>query len=770
MAPRLNKTATRRYRNGLLAGAALCAASLAGAASAQQAPSDATEIDEIIVTATRRAESVADIPYNIQAVSGAQLEKTGATTLADFVRTVPGISFQDRGASLGMDITLRGLKTTALPSVEPTTAVYIDDVEIPASFDPRIVDIDRVEVLRGPQGTLYGSGAIGGAVRYVSKKPLLDRREGQVTGEIGATEHGGMNYGATGMFNAPLVEDRLALRANVGWFDNSGFIDNVARGDKDVNWDRAVTARLALLAKPTENLEITLAYFMQNTDFGSDNFAYEDLAGDYANDNPFLDRSSRDQDITSLTATYDFGFASLTSTTSYRRYDNDSVRDITFFVRDGIYASFLPTEFLDGLTSTSSNRAKERYWTQEFRLVSNNDGPLSWIAGAYWEKADVDTVTQERIPIPFGGQPFFESEIGQSITDDKDYYFGGKTKFEQYAVFGEVGYQFTPKFKASLGARWFNYESSAEFFSIDQYFAGRNPDGTARMTPLPDELAFGAAEAHDTIFRLNASYKLDEDKLVYGTVAQGFRPGGYNLVGKNTGISADQFAYDPDSVINYEAGLKGYFFDHRLYFSGSVYYIDWSDIQTRVLTPTGFAVSGNAGKAHSSGIELEASARNVFIPGMTLSAGYAFTSVELDETVPGLGQDGERAPYVPRHSGSFNADYVFPLFGDAQGGLNFQATYTGGSATEFGAVKPNLAGIGLPNPYYLKLDAYWLLDVSARVERGPWTARLGVQNLLDEYADIGRTYQESYSALRDPYVSRTINRPRTVTFTLTRRF
>ena len=726
-------------------------------------------VQEVVVTATRRAESVVEVPYNIQAVSAEQLEKTGARVMSDFIRTIPGVSFIDQGPSLGMDVVLRGLRTTAASGNQRTTSIYIDDVEIPADFDPRILDLSRVEVLRGPQGTLYGSGAIGGTIRYITEKPSSKDWQGMVMGEGGQTRHGGNNTAASGMLNVPLVDDRLALRANVGYFDNSGFLDNVRLQKKDVNTDRTFSGRAGLLATPIEGLEINLAYFFQNTDFGSDNTIDEDV-GKFSNTNYFVGGSRFDHDITSLTASYDFGFASLTSSTSYRRNDAFSVRDITNDVRDVIYASFLPPDLIPDITSNSTRNTHEHFTTQELRLVSNSQGPLSWIAGAYWEKSRSRFVAQEQVPIPFPGQAEFEDLIGSPITDTKDYFFGAVSDFKQEALFGELGYQLTPHLNASVGARYFKYDSSADFFAIDQYFGGRNPDGTARTEPLPDELSVGSAEASDTIFRFNSSYKTGETGLAYLTIAEGYRPGGYNLVGKNTGIAADQFQYDPDSVVNYEIGFKDYVLDHRLYVSTALYYIDWKDIQTTVITPSGFYLVGNAGKAHSTGAELELSARDIIVPGLTLSAGYSYTSTKLDETVDGLGFDGDRAPYVPKHTGSLIADYAFPISGTLRGGLNFLTSYTGSAATDFGADRPNLGGGVAPNDQFLPLDAYWLTNVSARVTNGAWTARLALDNVFDKYGDISRSYRAASSPFRTPYVYRTVNRPRTVALSVTWRF
>ncbi len=740
----------------------MLAATVAGAQST--ASSNQAVLEEVVVTATRRNQSVVEVPYNIQAITGAHLDKIGATELSDFVRTVPGLSFVDRGPSYGMDLVLRGLRTSTVSStIQRTTSVYIDDVEIPSNFDPHLVDIARIEVLRGPQGTLYGSGAIGGTIRYITERPRFDETSGSLQASVGSTEEGGTNYGVKGLVNLPIFEDWLAFRGGLAYNDNSGFIDNKRLGKEDIDGNQTLTGRFALTATPTDHLSITLSHLLQNNTFDSDTVAFENV-GKYVNTEYFIGGSDRDESVSNLNISYDFGFAQLTSSTSNRQKDAKTTRDITSLVRDVIYASFLPPEALPEFTSFTTQDITEDYWSQEIRLVSNGDSRLSWIGGLYWEQLDHKTESQEEVPIPFPGQAQFEELIGAKITDTYDYYFQGEENFEQVAVFGELGYDFTTRLNVSLGARYFEYKSEVDFYAIDQYFGGRNPDGTARTEPYPDEFSVAEAEFEDTIFRLNGSFQLNDDSLVYATVAEGYRPGGYNLVGENTGISPDQFQYDPDSIVNYEVGYKSDFREQGVFFSAALFYIDWEDIQTNVRTSTGFAVAGNAGKAHSSGAEIEIQARDVMIEGMDLFATYSFTSTELDETVGGLGFDGDSAPYVPENSGSLGFDYNFLLGNNLDAGINFLATYTGGSATDFGATRPTFDDVAVPNPDFLNLDEYWLLRLSARIGSGPWSARVDVDNLLNEYADLSRFYEAANSQYQDPYIYRSVNRPRTISF------
>lgn len=246
---------------------ALAVPAAAQEAAAQSGEARRANNDEIVVTATRRDETVRDVPFNIQAITGDALAKTGALNIADIARTIPGLSMADRGPLGGTTLVLRGLRTGSEAGLAPTATVYVDEVPMDLPYhsgplDLKLVDIERVEVLRGPQGTLFGGGAIGGTIRYISKKPDMTQLEGRVTGEVSGTDHGGTNYNVTGMINVP-VNDWIAVRANIGQFDNAGYIDNIRLGAKNINNDRTTSARIAVLLKPTPNLDIALTYNRQ---------------------------------------------------------------------------------------------------------------------------------------------------------------------------------------------------------------------------------------------------------------------------------------------------------------------------------------------------------------------------------------------------------------------------------------------------------------------------------------------------------------------------
>jgi iron complex outermembrane recepter protein len=734
--------------------------------AAQESPG---VLDEIIVTATRRDESVQDVPYNIQAISAQTLQLTGAIDQSDFARMIPGLSMVDRGARDGVEFVLRGLTTGSNSgSIGQTTTTYVDDTQVDLYYgllDLKLLDVERIEVLRGPQGTLYGGGAIGGTIRYISTPPDLAQTSGRVSGTVSSTSGGGDNQDVSGMLNLPLVEDKVAVRANVGYFDNDGYIDNVRLGVSDINWDRTVSGRIAVLARPIDALDIELTHYYQRGEYGADSTAFEMLGGRRVDTYAPVGEGYRRAGLTNLSVTYDFGWSELTSSSSYVRERARNFDDNTFFIRDQIFSSFLPPELLPELTVSTERKRRGETFSQELRLVSKDTQRWDWLAGLYYYDQETSEALQERVPIPFPGQADFEDLIGVSINDNREYFFtSDPTTINQWAVFGEIGLRVTPELRMSVGARHFDYRLRETFYAIDQYFGPdvRDEDGLARTVPIAEEFNFGRADDDGEIFRFNASYDVTPDDLVYVTIAEGYRPGGFNLVTPNTGVPLDERAYEPDSIVSYELGGKLTMLDQRVYLSSAVYYIDWSDIQTLVPTDLGFVIFGNAGKATARGLEVELQSRGLFADALSLMIGYSYTQVELEESIVGLGLKGDSAPRVPEHSGSFMLDYTLGDTGTWHGGFNISTSYTGGSFSTFGPLIPEEDGSLSPDVLHLEQDAYWLTDVSARFGMNDWTVRLFVDNVFDEGADLWRSLEDAFSPYRDPYIERGVNQPRTI--------
>jgi len=749
--------------------AALAAAAPVTVSAAESATGGV--IDEIVVSATRREVSVQDVPYNIQAISSKTLELMGAVDQKDFARTVPGLAIMDSGARSGVDFVLRGLTTGPVAdALGKTTTNYVDDTQTDLYFrslDLKLLDVERIEVLRGPQGTLYGGGAIGGTIRYISKKPDLNAVSARASSGVSSTQGGGTNYDVSGMLNMPVVEDKVAFRANVGYFDNAGYIDNIRTGRDNINWDRTLSGRFALLVKPSDEFRAELTHYYQRGRYGAFSEAYEMLGGRRVDTyEPPVDDGRSTVNLTNLSLTYDFGWSELTSSSSFineRQHDFD---DNTFFIRDSVFASFLPPEILPEINVSTERNTRARTFSQELRLVSKNTERWDWLGGLYWYDRKSSEKLQERVPTGFPGQAEFEQNvIGGLVTDGKEYYFASDpSTVNQWAVFGEVGLKITPELRASIGGRHFDYRLRQTFYAIDQFFGenARDPQGNARTTPLPYEINYGKADDSGQIFRFNASYNVTPDDLIYTTIAQGYRPGGFNLVTPNTGVPIDQRAYEPDSIVSYEVGAKLSLLDRRVYLSSAVYYIDWSDIQTYVPTDLGFSLTGNAGKASVRGFEMELQSRGLFADGLSLALGYSYTDGKLEETIPELGFSGEHVPNVPKHTGSFMVDYAFAGNGRWDAGINATTSYTGKSYSQFGPFIPQTVGDPTPNVNYLPQDSYWLTNVSARFGMDAWQLRLFVDNVFNEDIALYRNMRDFSSPYRSPYVARGVNQPRTV--------
>lgn len=751
------------------------AAGTGAQSSAEERPSD------IVVTATRRAETVRTVPFNIQAITADTLQNTGATDLADFARTVPGLSFTETGAERGSVIVLRGLRTGLDSAFSPTTTVYVDEVPMDLPYrggplDLKLVDMERIEVLRGPQGTLFGGGAIGGTIRYISKKPDLAEYEGRVGAELSGTRHGGANYNLTAMLNIP-VSGTIAVRANIGHFDNDGFIDNIRLGTSNINHDRVTSGRIAILFRPTDDLRIDLTYNRQEARYGDDTTLRESqdpLTVDYV----FPGRTRYTAQLANLTLAYDFGGVSLTSSTSYVHERQRSKNDYTFFIRDVLLGSFVPN--IPEFNVTTERYGRSYGFTQELRLVSDSDGPLSWIIGGYYNRKRVREDQQERVPIPFPGQDAFEQNVlGVELNDDKEFTYGYDNRFREFAIFGELKYQLTDAWQASIGGRYFDVKGRGDSYAIDQWFGidGRDANGFARTVPFASERLTGNYREKRSVWRFNTSYKLGARNLVYATVAQGYRPGGFNLATPINGVVLVNRQYDSDDLVSYELGGKFSLLDNRLYVSAALFYIDWSDIQANLRTPMGFGYLGNAGQAVSKGLELEVEARDLLTDGLRLNAGYSFTDVKLTETVERIGFDGERVPYVPRHSLSLMADYETPIGAGLKLGFNWLSTFTGKTWADFGPFQPvrdpatqRFMPSASPNPLYLPIESYWLTNVSVRLQGESWSARLFVDNLFDKRYSSTRSFVAASSPYAGPDVQYTANRPRTIGVGLSKDF
>ena len=725
-------------------------------------------LGEIVVTAQKRSQLLQDVPMSISALSEHALERLGAAQFEDFARTVPSLSFLSGGTGR-QKLVIRGLSTQG--GSAPTVSYYLDETPLSAqsgtsrsvTVDPRLFDIDRVEILRGPQGTLYGSSSMGGTVRLISSKPDAKEFAAKVDGTLSTTKHGGENYGLNAMVNLPIIEDKLAVRAVGYYHDESGFIDRYF-GDfpidndpatfpdyknqttafpvhKNVNDQTTRGARLAVQFQPTENLTITPSVYAQRTKMsGSPTYDDPPGAGDLGQfrtrdvAEPYNDKWT----LYNLTAKYQFGdWAELTSSSSY--FDRKSVQaeDVTdmleFFIPFGI---FIPAPIVETLP------IKE--FTQEIRLTSTNGGRLEWIIGGYYNDNEDKWMDDLFVPgwsdAAGGWSDFFGPDI------EENNFFLGRTDrtSKQYALFADATFHLTPQWALSGGLRWFDLKSTFVRFASGVFNGGSS-------------LTVGDSSETGTTFRVLTSYEATDDILLYATVSKGFRPGGPNT-GVPLAVCADDLAelglaegpsqFNADSVINYEAGAKTRLANGRVTLNSALYYIDWKDVQQLNFLDCGFRFTDNAGSAVSKGIELEVNAQ--VTERLQVSAGFGYNDATLSADAPSLdGVDGDRLQDVPKWTASASADYTFPAFNGNEGFIHGNIQYAGNAIASFDETNPDD-----------RRPSYTLVNARLGLRADSWEAAFFINNLFNKQASLGIT--DSLGAPIPGLLRVTTNRPRTI--------
>ncbi|NIB42959.1 TonB-dependent receptor [Pseudomaricurvus alkylphenolicus] len=804
----------------------LSAALIAAISGVHIAPANAAqafELEEIMVTATRRAQSVEDIPYNISAVSGDAIANAGVSDLQSLTRMIPGLTSADlgpRASGINSNLIIRGLNTNSsaasstVPNLTvPLVSTYVD--ETPMFVNLKLHDIERVEVLRGPQGTLYGSGSMGGTLRLIHRKPDSQETTADVSGKLSFTDDSSeQNYSVDGVFNLPLSED-LALRIGLGYEEVGGFIDASQLATFDANGQ-------PLLASPEDPLNSGLAYhsaedvdsadlrYLRSSLLWNINddvealFTYhrqEENSDDYSvqttglNNEHNLAISSpleREVDLVSVDISADVGFASFSSSTSYYDNESQSLRDGTGFM-ENVAASPVTYGGFPRVLSSLTESARDRSLTQEFRLVSNGDGDLDWVVGAFYRDQRLGVTMQPQLmhgfaawaDLPgsgavisdlFGAPGAFDSFAdfimlynGAPRPSDRsmaDYVFGfdREVSFEDLAVFGELTYHITDAWQMTVGMRqfWqdFEQELTQQLPICGPYCSsdGLDPSGTLTVDT--------AADFEDAIYKFNSSYDLNENTMVYFTWAEGFRHGGANglAIGDCGLCEADGslLTFDSDNATNIEAGVKGRLGDTTSY-TFSLYNIDWQDVQLDAFTdPGAFPFVINGGDARSRGLELEINTQ--LTENLSAVVGYGYVDAELrDDFVVErtVGEAGNRLPGVPEHQLSLSLDYFKQLDSGMELHLHLDGFYRDQVTTTvsdkiydsaIGQVVVDTSQAG-----FTVLDDFQVWNLSANLSGDRWRAGLFVNNLGNEDGVSGQILDQSQD-----YNRQYISRPRTV--------
>lgn len=765
-------------------------------------------LEEIVVTAQRRSQRIVDVPYNISAVTGDDLTVAGATNANDLTKVVAGLgNFADGPADRfgENNFSLRGLRTDpAGPnqsikySVSSVSTYYGD---VPVFFSVLLKDIERVEVLRGPQGTLYGSGAQSGAIRFIPNRPSFDKTTGEFNASSGFTDHANNpNGSADGVINLPLAEN-LALRVSAAYVHQAGFLDQVdlfkyaangvpipsVPGDltsgpviapirKDTNSWTQWMARSALRYKPRDWLDLEVAYLHQSTDSKDaqvSNPAYQggvrDLSdgfwpnapyqtrpgGTYANTQSRLQPVADKVDMVSGTATFDLGFADLSSISAYYAKSVNSQTDLGQTYYQPLFSFVSTYNHYPRFAGDSVFAGGEKGITQEVRLVSKGNEPFSYVLGLYYEKQHRNADYTFVAP---GINAFSEAACNLGIPgcvppanpQNNDVIFGANQDFwnTEKAAFGELTYRITTPWQVTGGFRAFKDTQVFDTFEKFPFFGAAFGDGVTE--PIAEGASFHGYSANSSkvVFKANTSYDLDRDNKVYFTYAQGYRRGGANPFA-NTGPTASLPQYDsfkPDIANNYEVGIKGLKLDRRLSYSVSYFWIDQKDFQFSSVTPAGFTGIFNGKKATSKGIELEGSVKAT--PDLTLSATYALTQTNVpDDTVlrdyanmtlvvdpvpvivdgPTV-RKGSVLPGVSKHAATAAIDYAVHLAGDSRLILHTNANYR---SAQNSFIDPN-------SPLFGVIPSVFTADARITYDSGKsWSASLFVTNLTNAFASTG---------------------------------
>jgi outer membrane receptor protein involved in Fe transport len=691
-------------------------------------------VEEVVVTANKRGEeSAQSLPISITALSGEHLAESGATVFSEWSHSVPGLVFQDQGPGDKRYI-IRGVQSIGAATV----GVYLDNAVITGSngeddgggknIDIRLYDMQRIEVLRGPQGTLYGAGSLSGTIRLITNPPKLDGFEGDVGAELSNTSHGSENYNFNGMVNIPIVQDKIAMRA-VGWYVNdSGFIDNVRLGNDEINTEETTGGRLTVALAATDRLKLTASVLYQDQEVGGKSFFFPS-DGDLKNSEYTLGPRSDRATISQLDLNYRFDQGTFDISSAYFdrfvyfRFDSTPIL-IFFGVPD------LPAVALQPEDSS--------IWASEARYSSNLPGPFNFVVGAL----------HQRNTRSFVSSVVSVDAEGRATGSAPDIF--GRTsakQVEQDALFGEGTYNFNSQWSLTAGLRWFRSEEHANSQNVFPFFGGP-----------PEDPRNSHTTEHKVTPKVSLSYKVRDDLLFYGLAAQGFRQGGTNDAGFGSLIQVPE-GFDSDSLWNYEVGMKSAWLERRLLLNLTAYAIRWSDIQTKNRTPDlGFVYIGNAGTASSDGVEAEITM--IPVRGLELAASVAFQNARLTEDQPlaqtdnDAGRDGDRIPNTPRFTANASAQYTWPVASNLDAVVRGQLAYVGSSQTYFSA----------RSEFFEELAPYALVDFRAGLEGENWNATLFVKNAFDRRAQIDKLYQT------DSPLSVFTARPRTVGINVGYRF
>lgn len=664
---------------------------IAAAADVPQSTAQSDVIQEIVVTATRREQALNDVPLSIVANDQASLDKQGVRSADDLMRLTPSITFGQGGQYYGTgqtNISVRGVQST---SGVPTTGVYIDDTPIQTRTGvspsltnayPKVFDLDRVEVLRGPQGTLFGTGSMGGAVRFITPNPVFGNPSLYARSEMNWTEHGGTGYEVGLAGGTPIVEDVLGFRASFWHQREGGYVDRLDRvtkevTERDINSEESDVGRVALAWRPIDNVTITPSLFFQKVHIHDSSLvevATSDVHGnDYRNSLYALPQPHTDRFyLPALKIEADFGDATLISNTSYftrktRTTSDDTSLNLALW--GGYSGSSIPPEFASNTANTAS-ATRQKNWTQEIRLQNTAGERLNWVVGAFYsngttrdafdgENADLLQMINYGL-LNAGEAPVssIEEFLGADLYQGL-YVVSQRSRYKdvQKSVFAQADYEIIPRLKLTAGLRYTDATFDYRNFVAGPLYA-TDVGTTTTLKP----------KSQDVTPKFGVSFQVNDDNLVYANAAKGVRgssvaePPGANCADDGATLGFDPLTprkIDGDSLWSYELGSKNQLFGGRMAIDAAAYHVNWKKVQTNVLLPQcQVSTTMNLGKAEIDGVDV--SVMVVPLQGLTLGAAVSYTDARYtsalavgEEVIRRKGEPLDVPPWSMHFSGEF---------------------------------------------------------------------------------------------------------------------
>ncbi|TNE36081.1 MAG: TonB-dependent receptor [Alphaproteobacteria bacterium] len=772
------------------------------------------QVDEIMVTARKRAESVQDVPLSIQAFSGEDLERQGLQNLEDYANSIPGLTYSSWQPGSAI-VVFRGVTTSAesFDSAQ-SSATYLDEVPIQSNgqnADVRLYDIERLEAVSGPQPTTYGGSSQSGTLKIVTKKPVMGEFEAWL--DVGGSymEEGEESYDVSWGLNLPVVEDKMAVRLVGFKAKEGGYIDNVygvtkgkyAQGNKDnagleeedVNSSEYEGVRIQARWEPNEDWQVTLGATFQNNELGG-GFSYDPSVGDLKQVR--FKKESRNDDwyLTALTIEGDLGFADLTIVTGYMDRDISYDTDATAYMQNffdchidaalgddcsyavynvglgpgygkyylAAYTSYTQLDFISYASDPTALMhldENEKRFSQEIRLTSKDEGNISWMIGAFYEKFEdsykfwswVDDFEAtyahyfyDNFYSPYGPMNYYnDANVAGGLPDNAAWFYSDFYKEDtQWAVFGEFGIDVTEKLNVLVGARYFDSDQTYQYLAQAPQgysYACLEPDplvlgGDACVfdgdgNPMPN-LQKGSDDGVATLLTL--TYNIDDNTMVYFTRSEGFRVGGVNITKR---ASTAPRNYVADEVVNYEIGLKSISMDGRLTLNGAAYIMPWEDMQLQVADPTvgGYStIILNTGKAEIKGIDVNFAYQATDQFQISGAVSYTDAKVTEDLNFDGLDivLDGDELPLSPDWKYNIGLQYDMPLPNmDAESWIRFDYTYVG---EQLNSTRGSLLLTGTGEADPLIQPDYNLGNLSYGITKDKWEVEFSLRNIWDERA------------------------------------